>query len=168
MKRVPSNRMPKYGEPDGSALGYLFLAAFIGLLGYVAWLIPWYVTAGVVAVGLVIGRIEQFRQNRIASERVGESLCSFARSFDCRSIDTWVIRAVYEQVSPLVAFPIRKSDRFDKELDLMYEFNEVAEEIAERTGRPLDSCEQNPWYGKVVTLEDVVMFFTCQPKKPVG
>ncbi len=33
------------------------------------------------------------RRARLSADRQGESICSFARSFDCREVDTWVIRS---------------------------------------------------------------------------
>jgi hypothetical protein len=164
MKRIPSNRMPKYVEPKCSPLGYLFLAAFLGGLGYAAWTVPWYVSVGIVTVVAVWVRIEHLRDKRIAAERAGESLCDFARSFDYRSTDTWIIRAVYEQFIDDMGFPPRKTDRFAV-LGLDEDWDVIAEEVAQRTGRPLTNCEQNPLYDKVETVGDMVEFFMSQPKQ---
>jgi len=107
----------------------------------------------------------------LASERTGESICEFARSFNTREVDTWVIRAVYEQLQEYLApiqpaFPVRGSDRLVKglledpdDLDLS-----LINEIAERTGRSLDNAENNPLFGKVLTVEDLVLFFNAQAR----
>lgn len=107
----------------------------------------------------------------LAAEREGESICDFARDFDTRQVDTWIVRAVYEQlqyhltdVSP--AFPVRASDRLkedllldDDDLDM-----DIAQEVEQRAGRSLDDTSANPYFGKVKTVRDLVMFFQFQPK----
>ncbi|MYM87102.1 hypothetical protein GTP91_07895 [Rugamonas sp. FT82W] len=107
----------------------------------------------------------------LAAEREGESICDFARDFDTRQVDTWIVRAVYEQlqyhladVSP--AFPVRASDRLkedllldDDDLDM-----DIAQEVEQRAGRSLDDTSTNPYFGKVKTVRDLVMFFQSQPK----
>lgn len=168
MKRIPSNRMPEYVVERLGVRAAFLLAAYLvfvsALLMRVVWEQPWIIVALVVIVA-VVAVYEEYRRYRYARQRVGESLCTFARSFDYRSIDTWIIRAVYEQVQPLVDFPLRKTDRFDKNLDLDDVLGEIAEQVAQRTCRTLTNEQDNPWYKKVETLEDLVKFFSCQPKQ---
>jgi len=67
-------------------------------------------------IGSAIGRrrkVQHLRQR--SASRAGESICQFARSFDVRRTDTWVLRAVYvalqeelRWVNP--AFPIHAGD----------------------------------------------------------
>ena len=45
----------------------------------------------------------------------------------------------------------------DEDLDL-----DLVEEISERTGISLDNYEQNPYYGKVNTVRNLVLFFNQQ------
>jgi hypothetical protein len=170
MKRIPSNRMPKYAEKSHGLRDHLILALILAIplggLGYLAWKVPWYVSVGVVTGVAVWVRIDQLKRRRIAEERSRESLCTFARSFDYRVVDTWIIRAVYEQLQPAAGFPVRRSDNFRRNLHLDGDdIDEIAEEIAQRTGRPLTNCEQNPWYSKVETVADMLEFFMCQPKQ---
>ncbi len=83
-------------------------------------------------------------------------------------MDTWVIRAVYEEVCRQMAspgFPLHPEDNLWKTLrldedDLDWE---IAEAVAQRTGRPLANYESNPYYEKVQTVGDLVMFFNAQP-----
>jgi hypothetical protein len=105
------------------------------------------------------------RQKRIAAERSDESICTFARSFDCRAIDTWIIRAVFDEVSDGVTFPPRAEDSLEKDLKFDPDtIDEVVEVVAQRASRSLENYEQNPFYGKLVTVSDLVMFFANQPK----
>jgi hypothetical protein len=107
----------------------------------------------------------------LASQREGQTICEFARDFDTQAIDTWIIRAVYEQLQAQLkyihsAFPIRADDRIkedllldDDDLDM-----DLASEVETRTARPLDKTDNNPYSGKVKTVRDVVLFFQHQPK----
>lgn len=118
------------------------------------------------AVVWVLHLVEHRRQQRIASQRSGESICTFARQFDCRATDTWILRAVFEYLSSLVRFPIRADDRMDEELKIdSEEIPDIAEVVAQRTGRPLEKCESNPLYGKVKTVRELVEFFIHQPRR---
>lgn len=102
------------------------------------------------------------RDQQLAEERKGESICQFARSFDRRIVDTKIIRAVYEEFS--TTFPLRASDRLEDDLRVDGEDLDLgAMEIARRTGRTLDECERNPLFKNVNTLGDLVMFFHHQP-----
>ena len=84
-------------------------------------------------------------------------------------MDAWIIRAVYEQLQAALPtkqrVPIKASDSLfdtlmldEDDLDL-----DLAEQIAQRTGRSLESCKNNPYYGKVTTAHNLVLFFNHQP-----
>ncbi|TXI90954.1 MAG: hypothetical protein E6Q34_08120 [Burkholderiaceae bacterium] len=107
----------------------------------------------------------------LAALRVDDSICEFAREFDCRKVDTWIIRAVYEQLQMRLrhlhpAFPVRADDRLKEDLFLDDDDLEMdlVHEIEERTGRSLKDFSANPCRGKVVTVSDLVLFFQAQPK----
>ncbi len=69
-------------------------------------------------------------------------------------------------ISEYVRFPIRPDDRFEGDLKIdMDDMEDLAEVIAQRTGRPLDRCQQNPLCGKVKTVRDLVEFFIHQPRR---
>ncbi|MCO7191408.1 MULTISPECIES: hypothetical protein [unclassified Pseudoalteromonas] len=114
-------------------------------------------------------KVEGYYQN-LCKGRIGLSICEFAREFDPKVVDTWIIRAVYEQLQ--VALPTKENvpikasdslfdtlmlDEYDLELDL-------AEEIAQRTNRSLEGYESNPYYGKVTTARNLVLFFNHQAR----
>ena len=139
------------------------LALGFGALPFVALASIWWPLAILVpAIIFGLSSIDSRRNRRIAAEREGESICDFARGFDCRAIDTWIIRAVYEQFSG--AFPLRPGDRFKEDLRADGEYLYFgAIDIAQRTGRSLDGYERNPMFGKIETLRDLVMFIHHQP-----
>lgn len=114
---------------------------------------------------------ESRRLEQLAEGRNSESICAFARSFDCRAIDTWILRAVYETLQEFLAaphFPLRASDRLSDDLAFdADDLDELADEIAERSGRTLENAEYNPLYSKVESVRDLVLFFTFQPASDV-
>jgi len=174
--------MPKYILKSTGWLGWFILAIFIG---FVSWIIisgfrdnPLAATIGLAAAllyGFAVTRYNHLRIRRLrtlVTEREGESICDFARSFNAHEVDTWVIRAVYEQLQQYLTsvaphFPVRPEDRLlgqliddpdDLDLDLVYE-------IASRTGRTLEDVEKNAYYSQVHTVRDLVFFFNSQPTK---
>ena len=130
--------------------------------------------APLLAVGAALiffgAKQEKRRKDDLIAERDGESICQFARSFDRHRVDTWVIRAVYEQLQSHLGtqkpLPIRAADSLahdlrvdDEDLDM-----DVAEKIFRRTGRSMKHTDQNPYFGKVRTVADLVYFVNEQPK----
>ena len=116
-------------------------------------------------------RGEQRQLRALASSREGQCICEFARDFNVREVDTWVVRAVYEQLQSHLAdahpsFPLRADDRLKEDLRLDDEDldMDIVQEIACRTGRPLDASAANPYFGRVRTVRDLVLFFQNQPR----
>lgn len=109
------------------------------------------------------------RMRRLAAERRGESICTFARALDPRVVDPWVIRAVHQELQPYamagaLPVPLRATDRLYEELGVdPEELDDVARDIAERTGRRLDGADHNP-VCPVATVGDLVRFFANQPR----
>jgi hypothetical protein len=122
------------------------------------------------AVFTLMDVINTRRLRRLARERLGDSICSFARSLDYRRLDTKVIRTVYEEMQDNLAhvcpaFPVRTSDdvarmyRIDPE-----EYEDMVVEIADRVGRSLDDYERNPYYRQTSTIAGLIEFLCAQPR----
>lgn len=175
--KTPSRRMPQAmpvrSGPLRRALGWAMLSGLIALLAYFLWHV-WQrstLLGAALALYFLAAPLSSHRQKchlrKLAAERAGESLCTFARAFDCRHVDTWVIRAVYEQVASHLAmpgFPLRPQDNLGKTLNLDgddLDFD-IAPQIAERTNRTLANAEDNPYFNKVHTAADLVLFFNAQ------
>ncbi len=118
-------------------------------------------------IGIIIDSI---RFKRLAKERIGLSICQFARSFDYRRVDTKIIRAVYEGFQDWARggvknFPVMASDEVAKVYKLVDEdLDDFAEELAQKTGRGWENLEKNPLYGEVITVKDLVLLLNLQPK----
>lgn len=172
MKRA-SRFMPNY-EPRTASKPTL-IAFFVVVLAIVAYE-PWYlvVFAGIALLVIVWSAIDQPKIDKhflkLCEDREGLSICEFAREFDLKTVDTWIIRAVYEQLQAALptkhTVPIKASDGLfntlmldedDVDLDLV-------EEIAQRTGRSLDGYESNPYFGKITTARNLVLFFNHQAR----
>lgn len=132
------------------------ISLLLGLLVLPAWA-SWLATVGLVTIMGVLAVLAVHQSRRIAGERRSDSICSFARAFERRQVDPWVVRAVYEAYS--VSFPVRADDVLDQEL---VDFD--AADIAERAGRCLERVEENPLFGRVSTAGDLVRFLSLQPR----
>ena len=158
--------------PLGAAVFFLLQLA---LFGYGLWQSPalavWVVAP---AVAFVIGQEIHSRRKLRALARVrdGESICTFVRALPVRELDTWVVRAVFEELQAYLshvvpAFPVRPSDRLTDTLQIDAEDleSDLAERVAQRSGRTLDHAEANPYCGKVDTVEAFVRFLCEQPRR---
>jgi hypothetical protein len=174
--RTPSRLMPKRQPPKLGAAGRLLLAALLAALAYLALQatpVQLAIAASVCTALWLLAARSARRTGQdlqaLATSRTGESICEFARSFDCRVVDTWVIRAVYEELQSevqLAWLPIRANDVLVKDLHIDPDDLDMslAPAIAARTGRSLESAETNPYSGKVLTASDLVLFFNGQPR----
>lgn len=137
--------------------------------------VPWFsqciaIFLGFCLVAILVLIFDFFKYHRLARQRQGLSICQFARSFDYRRVDTKIIRAVYngfqQQISfGITGFPVMATDDIAK----IYfwedeELHDFAQELAMQTGRSWDLAENNPLYGKVNTVKDLVLFLNYQPK----
>jgi acyl carrier protein len=167
-----SRFMPKYTRkrywPAWVALAILAFVPVYFLLNHPVG------TSAVLSLLVVMSVVENKRRKArlvaLAESRSGESICEFARSFERKEIDTWVVRAVYEQLQRYLgedpSVPIRATDRLKEDLPIDSEDLELdlMAEIAQRTGRSLDNTIANPYYDKVRTVGDLVLFFNAQPR----
>jgi len=104
---------------------------------------------------------------KLCKDREGVDIGTFARSFERRTVDTWIIRAAWEEIREYCPnFPIKSEDRFTEDLRICDEDIEFAllEPIASRTGRSLKKCKNNPYAQEIYTVKDLVLFLNGQPK----
>ncbi|MBY6211230.1 hypothetical protein KUV95_06665 [Microbulbifer agarilyticus] len=168
-----SRFMPKYKPRKASKPALIiFFTVTLAIVIYQ----PWYlvVIAGIALLVIVWSAIDQPKLEKhfqkLCEERSGLSICEFSRDFDPKLVDTWIIRAVYEQLQAALpteqTVPIKASDGLfdtlmldEDDLDL-----DLVEEIAQRTSRSLEGYESNPYYGKVTTARNLVLFFNHQDR----
>lgn len=115
----------------------------------------------------VLAVYDRLRMRRLARQRAGESICTFARSFDRRTTDPWIIRAVYEELQTYFAgeLSVRAADRIEEDLHMDWEdVDDLIRDVAARAGRSLEHSESNPFYGQVRNVGDLVLFLKHQQK----
>ena len=163
--------MPPYKPGRMPAVGWLIVAVPAVSALYVFWKYPLWLLV-FPAFGLLYWESVRSDKRRVAeflANRADESICNFARSFDTTVVDTWIVRAVYEEIQSLLGdswsqVAIRADDHLMDDLELDDEDIDLSllDAIAQRTGRSLEEYEQNSYYGKVFTTRDLVMFFNEQ------
>ncbi len=130
-----------------------------------------YGIVGFVLFIVVLMIIDYYRMRKIARNRGKPDICTYARSFDFRNTDTKVMREVYHSVQEWVGrydgtpFPVQSEDSF-KHLYNMDpdDLDDIYLEIAEKLGISTEEAEKNPYYERVETVKDLVLFLNNQPK----
>ena len=170
--RAASRTMPPAPVHKAKWWAWVFLTALFAGLAYWFWQQPYLVGVLFAVLGFLVWIQmiwETHSRRRLATSRHDESICTFARSFGRRA-DTWILRAVYEELSRYLEvdrrpIPIRREDRCAEDLKIDPEdLDDLARDIAFRARRSMDACEKNPVYGKVKTVGDIVAFLECQPR----
>lgn len=175
--RIASRHMPRLARRPAAVAGWLFVACSLAAIVYFVVTAPmaFFVAAIVLAMFLLLAhqhhKRKELKLHALVSRREGQTICEFARDFNAREVDTWIIRAVYEQLQEKLkhvhpSFPVRADDRLkedllldDDDLDM-----DLAQEVEARTGRSLDASATNPYFGSVGTVRDFVLFFQNQPR----
>src|SRR5689334_4837994 len=105
-----SRWMPPATRADWSRATWFFVLAL--LAGLIAAAVAWPIFMGLLFGGIVlmqiVGKSTQNRYlRRLAAQRIGEDIGTFARVFDRRSpsFDPWVVRATWDVLEPYVRFP---------------------------------------------------------------
>lgn len=95
-----------------------------------------------------------------------DTICAFRRAFNCRLVDPWIIRATYEEARQFVPdYPLEAADRIKEDLKIEEEdLDDLILSIAERSGYALTHTSSNPWYDRVKSIGDIVLFINHQPK----
>ena len=176
--RTPSRYMPTYNETltwKSRNIGYIIIAPFFLWLAYGIWDDP---IVGVVLLGIIFiiflfGYFSPYSTefiDELYAERKNEDIGTFTRLLDYRNIDTWIIRAVYEEVNSELGYdktlPIRPSDHLENDLKIDIEGLEfILTYIFARVGISDKDIEKNPYFGKIETVGDIIHFCNTQPKE---
>lgn len=171
--KIPSNRMPKYEVPKTSILAWIFLVVTILSFCYTAYddiNIRYFFVAIIIFI-VVMSAIGDTKYERLKESRKDWDIGNFAKEFDLKVIDTWVVRAVYEAVYDEVELPVKADDDIDKDLRIDMgdlEFDEILINVSQRTGRVL--TEESVEYDdieNIKTVRDLVDFFNKLPLSKV-
>ena len=130
-----------------------------------------YIIIGFVIL-IVFGSIYQYyRLKKIATMRGAADICTYARSFDYRNIDTKIMRAVFEKVQEWAGefdgkpFPVKADDDFDRIYQMdPDDLDDIYYEVANELGISTERAEDNPYYDKVKSVKELVLFLHNQQK----
>lgn len=107
----------------------------------------------------------------LALGRKKSTIFLYARSFDYRNVDTGIVREVYNQVQAWagkhegIPFPVEADDCFESVYKMDPEdLDDMCIDIAKKLGISIESSEANPYWNKVATVKDLVLFLHNQPK----
>ena len=79
---------------------WLIVGVWVVAVACLLWFFPWSIAiiVGIVVISWFGSHKHDEKRAALFQERDGDSICEFARSFDVKVVDTWVIRAVYEEL----------------------------------------------------------------------
>lgn len=173
--RLPSRLLPPRHSESLDHAAVLFLTILVVGFGYLLYSASTFARCMIAMAccavwchGAVVNKREKRRYEALARSRQGVSICEFARSFDTRQTDTWIMRATYQELQQwlqpyVTAFPVCASDRLSADFHLdADDVDDLLQEIAARSGRSLEKTADNPWYGSVHTVKDLVAFINAQ------
>ena len=174
IEMMPSRFMRRaVGSGQTPVRAWAVLVALVSIALYLLYLHPYAVGAFAIAITIRSWFTNVHYRKKfahLAKSREGESICDFAKAFESRDTDTWVIRAVYEELQRGVeGFGVKLPIRPDDSLQEIFAVDpdaldfDIAPRIAERTGRDFSDLEANPLYGKITSAADMVRFFNRQP-----
>jgi hypothetical protein len=173
MIRASRRKLPPAEPVKPRIPPWLLLIVLVGI-AVACWLL--HITVGAVIFGIfaafltasiVADPFVRQRREALAAQLLPAASCAYARSFEFRHTDTFAMRAVFEELQPLVKTPMVACHRLVEDLqlddeDLNLDFLPV---IAKRLRRSLNETEKNPYYGRVRTVEDLVHFLELQPSE---
>lgn len=126
---------------------------------------------GFVLFVALIMAIDHYRMRKIARGRGKSDICKYARSFDYRNVDTKIMREVFCSVQEWAGkyddfvFPVQSEDSFESLYQMdPDDLDDIYFEVAEKLGISTEDAEQNPYYERVETVKDLVLFLNGQPR----
>ncbi len=103
--------------------------------------------------------------SRLDKERTEENIGTFAFALPAWHHDTWVVRAVYEELSSFCQIPVRPNDDLRKTLKL--DIDDIAYVLilsAERIGTVTDGMENDKSRTNISTVADMICFMERYPR----
>jgi hypothetical protein len=122
----------------------------------------------IIVASILVNAVRNRKLRKLAEARYGESICSFARSYDLHKIDPYIVRAVYEELIAWTSYcsgyvPIRPIDNLEFYGIDGEDLDDLAIDAAFRSHRSMENAEANPLFGKVKTVDDLIQFISNQP-----
>ncbi len=134
-------------------------------VGALIWAEPrfWFFVALAIVAYATLAVMDSRYRARQRELREMESICTFARSFDCRETDTWVIRAVYEEAVVRTRYPVRAADSLTLVGDAEA-LDDFVDDVAFRCLRSVDAIDCDA-AETVQTIGELVTLLSRQPRE---
>ncbi len=116
--KKPSNQMPPYQMPKMKwylvTIMWIFLVLYFGSIVYKAYddIAFRYVILIFIVLILVFSGVGVEKYKKLKRSRKEWDIGKFAKEFNLKEVDTWVVRAVYEAVYDEVEIPIKADDDY--------------------------------------------------------
>lgn len=134
------------------------MSTFLIICGSVLVIVLWSIT-------------DHYRMKKIATKRDDPNICEYARSFDYRSVDTKIIREVWNEVQLNLGkfngkpFPVKAEDMFEETYNMHPDdLDEIYWAVADRLGIDTEQPESNPYFNQVTSVKNLVLFLHNQPR----
>ena len=115
--------------------------------------------------------VDHYRMRKIAIERGNPNICEYARSLDYRNVDTKIMREVWNEVQLNLGnyngkpFPVKAEDMFEETYNMHPDdLDDIYWSVAERLGIDTEQPENNPYFNKVTSVKNLVLFLHNQPR----
>jgi len=115
--------------------------------------------------------MDYYRMRKIARSRGNPNICKYTRSFDFRKTDTKIMREIFNLVQEWtekydgISFPVQAEDSFEKLYQMDDEdLEDILLEATKKLGISIENTEKNPYFNKVETVKDLVLFLNFQAK----
>jgi hypothetical protein len=123
-------------------------------------------------IAAILSIVNHRRMRKIARGRGEANICAYSRSFDYRSVDTKIIREVWNELQSYLGkydgkpFPLQANDMFEETYKLdPDDLDDVYWAVADRLGIETENPESNPYWNKVTSVKSLVLFLDNQPRK---
>ena len=130
-----------------------------------------FIVCALVLVIVIWMVIDHYRMKKIAIERGNPNICEYARSFDYRNVDTKIMRAVWNEVQLNLGnyngkpFPVKAEDMFEETYNMHPDdLDDIYWSVADRLGIDTEQPENNPYFNKVTSVKNLVLFLHNQPR----
>ncbi|MDP2523865.1 hypothetical protein Q8W30_14915 [Neptunomonas phycophila] len=115
--------------------------------------------------------VDHYRMKKVATERGNPNICEYARSFDYRNVDTKIMREVWNEVQLNLGsyngkpFPVKSDDMFEETYSMHPDdLDDIYWSVADRLGIDTEKPESNPYFNKVTSVKNLVLFLHNQPR----
>ncbi|GGC03294.1 hypothetical protein GCM10011352_31890 [Marinobacterium zhoushanense] len=130
-----------------------------------------YIIGFLMVVGVISYILDYFKMKNLAIDRGEANICEYARSFDFRNVDTKIMREVWNELQNFLGqyngkpFPLKANDLFDKTYNMdPDDLDDIYWSVADRLGIDTENPETNPYFNKVTSVKNLVLFLHHQPR----